>query len=143
MKLAVLKLPSEPIQKRIKFGEFINRINHILQNFPETANMLSTYPTIHRPSDTYVNNAVYNLLTAYLHNNHMDVIAEAPEDGYSALILLQNHCENITHEDQTRYREAFSTIKQFHDETVTAFLRRWHVAKNYQPTWATHIQPGH
>ena len=58
MKLAVLKLPSEPIQRRIKFGEFINRLNHILQNFPKTANPLSTYPTIHRPSDTHVNHAV-------------------------------------------------------------------------------------
>ena len=107
MKLAVLKLPSEPLQKRIKFGEFINRLNHILQNFPETANILCTYPTIQNPPDNHVNNAVYNLLTAYLHNDHMDVIAEAPEDGQAELVLLQNHCAKLTHEDQARYRTAF------------------------------------
>lgn len=117
-------------------------MNNILKIFQEIANILATYPTITKPTSTHANSAVYNLVTAYLHNDHMDMISEAPDDGYLALILLQNHCEKLTHEDKTRYRDAFSAVSQFHDETATAFLKRWHVAKKLATEVGNRYGPG-
>jgi hypothetical protein len=46
-----------------------------------------------------------------------------------ALSFLQNHCAKISNEDATRYQSAFSSIKQFHNESMIRFLKRWHAAK--------------
>ena len=70
MKLPTLKLPAEPIQKHIKYGEFIEGVGNVLRNFMETTDLLENYPTINKPEADYINHAVYNILTAYLHNDH-------------------------------------------------------------------------
>ena len=95
----------------------------------ETTDILENYPTISKPDSGYINQAVYNLLTAYLHNYHFNSIANAKDNGHMALSFLQNHCAKISHEDATRYRSAFSSNKQFHNESMIRFLKGWHAAK--------------
>ena len=127
-KLRSLRIPYDPLERRVKFSRFVEDLKGVLKNFHSTEPILSQYPAILNPKKSVTDEAVGNLIHTYLDDEGRNVVGTTTK-GTETLLQLQNYCAQVTPQDKTTYNTFLQGIKQMNNETAISFISRFRDAK--------------
>ena len=124
----VLLYIQDPLDRRLKFNQFIEHLQPILRCYQHVAEFLDEYPDCFVLPDSALRNmALYQLLFVYTDQEGKDVISQfhGDQDGHKAFMALQDCCAQINPVDKHRFDAELQNVKHRNGETATHYIARF------------------
>ena len=123
---SILKLDTEPTQRRRALVRWLKRLNDTLKMHYQTYDILERYPQLPKKVDKTTNKALASFLKAYMAPSVIAVLAGAdPDNGLLIIHRLQQLYASTTLEDKLRAQDHLQNMQMHPKELITSFISRF------------------